>query len=425
MEVQQYLRKSFAGKQGNEKPDQGSFPSFQGVHFSWSILKTIASYGAASGVLYSIMRVLGAGKTEIIEYDQALKNLQAITGATSAQIETMSEVMQKVARETKFSGVEIGQAMVLLGQSGFSAAESVASIHAVAMLATGTLSDMTQTADLLTTTIRAYNLQAIESGRVSDIMANAINKSKLTLDKLRVAFNYVGATSSQAGLSVEETAASLMMLANNGLRASTMGTGLRQIIAKMVAPTAKVKDHLEAVGMSIDSINPGVVGFQKALMNLRAVMVDSKGIVDMSKAFEMFGLRGAQAAAVLIRSLGPTGGFHDALDTVYEVGTAAHMASIQQEGLAIKIKNMADRAKSLAVSLGDAGLAGAMKLFVDTIRFALTGILALTDTMGGKLALNIACCYRTGVRADYRFKAVGCYTSALHTAYVYHGKFSW
>ena len=353
-------------------------------------MRTIASYGAASAIIYSVTRAFSAGVSEMINYDQALKNIQAISGATTAELEIMDGVMQKVARETKFSTVEIGQAMVLLGQSGFSAAESVSSINAVAMLATGTLSDMTNTADLLTTTIRAYNLQAIEANRVSDIMANAINKSKLTLDKLRIAFNYVGATSSQAGLSVEETAASLMMLANNGLRASTMGTGLRQILAKMLAPTAKVKDVLESVGMSIDAINPGVVGFQKALMNLRAVMVDSKGIVDMSKAFEMFGLRGAQAAAVLIRSLGPTGGFQDALDNVYSVGTAAHMASIQQEGLAIKIKNMADRAKSLALAIGDAGLVGAMKLFIDTIRGALMLMLTFTDTMGGKLALNLA-----------------------------------
>ena len=355
----------------------------------WQSMRTIASYGAASAILYGITRALSSGKTEIIEYDQALKNLQAISGATAAELEIMDSVMQEVARRTKFSTVEIGQAMVLLGQSGFSAAESVSSINAVAMLATGTLSDMTNTADLLTTTIRAYNLQAIEANRVSDIMANAINKSKLTLDKLRIAFNYVGATASQAGLTLEETAASLMMLANNGLRASTMGTGLRQILAKMVAPTAKVKDVLEGVSMSVDSINPGIVGFKQALINLRSVMVDSKGLVDMSKAFEMFGLRGAQAAAVLIRSLGPTGGFHDALDTVYEVGTAAHMASIQQEGLAIKIKNMADRAKSLALAFGDAGLVGAMKLFIDTIRAALGGILAFTDTMGGKLILNL------------------------------------
>jgi TP901 family phage tail tape measure protein len=352
-------------------------------------LRTIASYGAASAIIYGVTRAFAAGKTEIVEYDQALKNLQAISGATAAEIEIMDGVMQEVARRTKFSTVEIGQAMVLLGQSGFSAAESVSSINAVAMLATGTLSDMTNTADLLTTTIRAYNLEAIEANRVSDVMANAINKSKLTLDKLRIAFNYVGATASQAGLTLEETAASLMMLANNGLRASTMGTGLRQILAKMVAPTAKVKAVLEGVSMSIDSINPGVVGFQQALTNLRTAMVDTKGIVDMSKAFEMFGLRGAQAAAVLIRSLGPTGGFHDAIDTVYEVGTAAHMASIQQEGLAIKIKNMADRAKSLAIAFGNAGIAGAMKLFVDTIRYALGAILSFTDTMGGKLVLNL------------------------------------
>ncbi len=30
-----------------------------------------------------------------------------------------------------------------------------------------------------------------EAGRVSDVMANAVNKSKLTINKLKIAFNYI------------------------------------------------------------------------------------------------------------------------------------------------------------------------------------------------------------------------------------------
>jgi len=79
---------------------------------------------------------LKAGVTEIIQYDQALRNLQAISGATDAEVAHMGETIKDVARTTKFSTVEVAEGMVLLTQAGFSAAEATAAIHAVSMLAT-------------------------------------------------------------------------------------------------------------------------------------------------------------------------------------------------------------------------------------------------------------------------------------------------
>ena len=201
--------------------------------------KVTASYGVAASAIFAVTNALKAGLTEIINYDQALKNLQAITKSTDAEVVGMGNAIKKTAGETKFSVTEVADAMVTLGQAGFSATESMQSIDAVARLATGTLTDMKVTSDILTTTIRAFGLSTVESSRVADVMANAINRSKLTIDKLRVAFNFVGAAAAQTGLSLEETAASMMLLANNGLRASTIGTGLRQVLSRLVAPNRR------------------------------------------------------------------------------------------------------------------------------------------------------------------------------------------
>lgn len=352
-------------------------------------LKDLTEYGIAATIIYKITEAFRAGAAEIINYDQALKNIQAISGATNGELEIMDGVIRRVARDTKFSAVEIGDAMVLLTQSGFDAAESISSIKAVADLATGTLSKMETTADLLTTTIRAFNLEAIESGRVSDIMATAINKSKLTIEKLRVAFNYVGAVAGEIGISVEETAASLMVLANHGLRASTMGTGLRLVLSKLMSPTKSIRDAFEENGIALADVNPQVVGFQKAMQNLQLVLMDEKGVVNMTKAFELFGLRGANAASVLSKAFGPSGEFTEALENVYRVGSSAEMAGIQAEGLGVKIKNLVDRAKAIALAFGDAGITGVLKVVIDVLRGVTEGFLVLTETVGGSFVLKL------------------------------------
>jgi TP901 family phage tail tape measure protein len=330
--------------------------------------KVTAAYGLASTAIYTLINAFKIGAQSIIDYDQALKNLQAITGATDAEVGAMGKTILDVARTTKFSSTEIADGMVLLGQAGFSASEAMDAIGATANLATGTLSSMALTTDLLTTTIRAFNLDTIESGRVADVMANAINKSKLTIDKLRISFSYIAATASMAGLSLEETAASMMVLANNGLRASTIGTGLRQVLSRLLSPNTKLREAYEAHGIALDQINPKTVGYQTALQNLAKVLYNSETkVVDVSKAFELFGLRGAQTAAILVRDYAG-GAFQTALKSVFEVGTSSAMAAKQSEGLGIQFKNLADRAKIVAVAFGGAGVSGAISIFVSILR---------------------------------------------------------
>jgi len=371
--------------------------------------KTTVAYGAASAAIYAVTSAFKSGVQAIIDYDQGLKNLQAITGATDFEVAAMGETIKQVARDTKFSTSEAADGMTLLGQAGLNAGESMTAMRDTALLATGTLSDMKTSTDLVSTTIRAFGMSATESGRIVDVMANAVNKSKLTIDKLRTAFNYVAATSSQAGLSIEETAATMMTLANNGLRASTIGTGFRQVLSKMVKPSAKLAESLASVGLKLDDINPAMVGWQGTLKSLSTILYDTDTkTVNMSKAFSLFGLRGAQAAAVVVKSF-VSGKYQDALNRVYEIGTAEEMAAKQAEGLAVKLKNLIDRAGNVAVAFGEAGAANGIRVFLDAVRGMLGALETFVGTVAGQVIVQlgaIAGSFKLATMAAKGFMAV-------------------
>jgi len=350
--------------------------------------KITAAFAAAAAAITAVTTALRVGLKEIVDYDQGLKNLQAITNSTDQEVAAMGETIKDVARTTKFSTAEVAEGMTLLGQAGFSATESIQAMQSVADLATGTLSNMQFTTDLMTTTIRAFGMSTVESTKAADIMANAINRSKLTIDKLRIAFNFVGAAAHQAGLTLEETAATMMVLANQGLRASTIGTGLRQVLSRLLAPTGKLREEFEANNIELAKVNPSIVGFRQALENLLPVIYDqADGTVDMAKAYQLFGLRGAQAAAVLASSIA-SGNYDKMLDLTYETGTAARMAAKQIEGLGLKLKNMADRARLIAVALGEAGLIGALGALLDMLKLLFTGIESFINTTFGNLLVS-------------------------------------
>lgn len=330
--------------------------------------KILASYALAGGLIYSVFGGVRAAGREIAAYDQVLKNLQAITGATDEETRAMGETIKKVATETRFSTKEIGDGMTLIGQAGFNASQSIQIIGSAAELSTGTLEKMDITVDLLTTTLAAFGLKATESSRVSDVMANAINKSKLTVDKLRVSFGYFGSLAHEAGINLEETAASMSILADHGLRASTIGTSLRQVVSRLIEPNDALR---KATGYNADSLkrlNPLTAGWSGTLKELSIVLWDNKKqVMDVGKAFEIFGLRGAQAAVLMAKAY-KSGEYAEYLESLYLVGAAHKMAVIQMEGIEMKAKNLGNTWKTLAIELSEIGSRGVMGVILDSLK---------------------------------------------------------
>lgn len=335
-------------------------------------IKSFASYATAATFIAGLVGGFNTGVTAVVEFDQALKDLQAITGATDRQVVQMGETIKDVASNTKFSATEVADGMKTLGQSGLSAKESIETIAAVSDLATGTLSDMSTSVDLVTTAMRVFDISSSESSRVADVFANAVNKSKLTIDKLRIAFNYVGPVAASAGASFEDVAASMMTLANTGMRASTIGTGLRQVLSGIVKPSKEFEQGVRDAGFVMDDFNLKTNSMKTVIERLSIVVQDSED------AFKMFGLRGATAVVALTNSTSQ--GFNKLMESVNQTGTAVRMAEKQMEGLGVRIKNMWDKTKNLSIAVGETGLAAALGFAVDAMRGLLDGLTTITES---------------------------------------------
>jgi len=343
-------------------------------------VRTVLEFRSISEALLQVKAAVIGATQSIIEYDQALKDLQAITGATDNEVAQMGVTILDVASKTKFSAAEVAEGMRVIGQSGFSASEAIQTMQAVSDLATGTLSSMATTVDLVTTAMRVFDIDASRSTEVVDVFANAVNKSKLTIDKLRTAMNFVGPIAKESGVSFQELSAAMGTLANSGIRASTIGTGLRRVFAELVDPSKKLKAAADAVGVSLRDLSPESNDLGSVLDNLRLV------IKDTGTAFDLFGKRGAASLLALTSS---SSQFDNMLDLVSRSGTAAAQAAKQMEGLGISFKNLKDKLGVLAIALGKGGIATAFKLVVDAARFVVDSFILLAGTPIGGLVTSI------------------------------------
>lgn len=335
--------------------------------------------GISEVIIMAKLAILGA-RDAIIEYDQALKDLQAITGATDSEVAQMGKTILEVASTTKFSATEVAAGMRTIGQAGFTASDAMQTMQGVSDLATGTLSDMSQVVDLVTTAMKVFNIQASESTKVVDTFANAVNRSKLTITKLRTAMNYVGPVANDANITFQEMSAAMMTLANSGLRASTIGTGLRRVFAELVAPSKKMKEAASEVGIALMDLDPTSNSLASVLGNLGIVLQDT------SVAFDLFGKRGAAAAIALTSQ---DNQYNELLATVSRTGTAAEQAAKQMEGLGVSFKNLQDKLKNLGIALGAGGIATALRVFVDLLRLVVDRLTELSETIVGKAAVSV------------------------------------
>ncbi|MDP8268261.1 MAG: phage tail tape measure protein [Candidatus Tenebribacter davisii] len=342
--------------------------------------RTVLTFRVISNAIVAFNQAMFAGRDAIIEYDQALKDLQAITGATAFEVAQMGAEILKVAATTKFSASEVAAGMRTIGQAGFSASEAVETMQAVSDLATGTLSSMGTTVDLVTTAMRIYQISAADSAIVSDVFANAVNRSKLTIDKLRTAMNYVGPIAKESGVSFKELSASMMVLANSGLRASTTGTGLRRVFAELVDPSKKLMEAARNAGIALNELDPTSNSLSSVISNLGLIVKDT-GV-----AFDIFGKRGA-AAVITLSNTGS--GFDQMLETVNRTGTAARMAAVQMEGLGVAAKNLRDRMGVLAIAVGEMGVTDAMRVLISVTKVVIESLTYLANNTFVKFTSKI------------------------------------
>ena len=273
----------------------------------------------------SAMNALSFATKEVVELDNAFRQLQAVAGVTDTQMTGLKDTVLKVAEETKFSGTQVAEAATTLAQAGFSVQEVQDSLRGVALLATATGTDLAQSVDVATSVIGVFNMRAAEMTQIAQTVTAALNQSKLTMDKLALGLQYSANIAADTGISFTELTAALAAMANSGIRSgSTMGTGFRQLVIELQDPSEKLKQRLREMGVGLDEIDiksQGFVGVMKRLQQAGFTTADalktmetrsaaafaalSKSTDDLLKMQEAFLLTNAatQANEIQMRSL--------------------------------------------------------------------------------------------------------------------------
>ena len=221
--------------------------------------------GAVSGVAGGMMMGTGmqmAGAAGIgfgvydtvktyMDFEAEMKRVQAISGASQGDFESLTAKAKEMGATTQFSATESAQALEYMAMAGWKTDEMLSGISGVMSLAAASGEDLRSVSDIVTDALTAFGLKASDSAHFADVLAQASSNANTNVGMMGYTFQYVAPIAGALKYSVEDVGVSIGLMANAGIKAEQAGTSLRAIMTRLVAPPQKAAKAMAALGLSV------------------------------------------------------------------------------------------------------------------------------------------------------------------------------
>ncbi|MBP46943.1 MAG: phage tail tape measure protein [Myxococcales bacterium] len=285
------------------------------------------------------MKGVRFGIGTIADYGAEMSQVKGITQASTQEMTNAGLVVRKLASITKFTAAETSAALAELARGGLDIQSALKTLPAVLDGAAAGNMDVKDTAQQLIGVYNVFKKQGYNAAASIDIITKASNSSATSMQDLLQAFRYTNATASLTSTSLEEVAAMMGVLADNGLQADMAGAGLRNVMLKASQTSSTFSKEMKKLGVSHDEINPKIVGVAGAMQKI----IDTKGAKDIMT--ELFQARTVTAAATLVDNMDA---YNEKLETLRNsTGEAQRMQEAMMDNLKgdwLKLKSMVSEA---------------------------------------------------------------------------------
>lgn len=344
----------------------------------------LANYSVTRGVQTAFSSAL----QNTIQYEEALAHLKTITSATDLQLASLAATIETVSNATRYSATDLTKAAAALSETGVTTNQLGVALRGVADLATATGEDFNKTVDTVTGSLGAFKISASDTVQVTNMIAQAVNSSRLTMDKLKASIETAGETASEAGVSFKEMLSATVAITNTGTASgATLGGGLRQLLIDLEKPSQKFKATLDQLGLTQEDINVKSQGLYGALKNLKDAGFTA---ADAMQAFE------ARSASAFTALSGNLAEMNDFSSTLNHTDAAVRANAEQMETLGAQYDRFKNQT-SLLVGEGFTPLLDGLKHLLDltsSAETALKNYAGVTETVGtligtGALAIGL------------------------------------
>lgn len=331
---------------------------------SGGVAGALGSIGAAAetagraltlGVTAPLMTAAGAAIQTGMQFDASMSNVYGLMSSlnlSQAQTDALRDTAREMGATTKFSASEAADAMGYMALAGWDDAQVIAGIPGVLNLAAAANMDLAKASDIVTDTMTPFGMAAERAGEAADVFAYAQANSNTTVEALGEAMKYAAPTADAFGMTLQDTAAAMGVLANAGIKGSQGGTTLNAMLRDM---KNNAKNGAIAIGKTKVALTNADGSYRSYAAIIRDIDKATSSMTASQRDAALGAIFGDESLKGILATLkqGP-----DALDAMTEGmyacgGAAEDMAATMGDNLKGDLAILESGAQDMAIALSD------------------------------------------------------------------------
>lgn len=304
-------------------------------------------FGILTGIGQKAFDTIAGGAKSLVSsvvstgmaFESSMSNVQALSGATGADFEALSEKAQEMGAKTKFSASEAADAMGYMAMAGWNAKDMLNGIEGVMNLAAASGEDLASVSDIVTDAMTAFGLAADGTTKgvanatyFADTLAATAASANTNVGLMGETFKYVGTMAGSLGYSIEDVSLAIGLMANRGLKGSMAGTSLNSVMTRLATNTSGAREAIEKLGVEFYDSS----GNARALGDVMTELRDAtKGMNNEQKTALANTVAGMEAQKGLLAILNATDNEYNSLaDSINNsTGAAQKQADVKMDNL--------------------------------------------------------------------------------------------
>ena len=341
----------------------------------FTVIKGALADLVADGIRNAISALKDFAKETIqvgMDFESSMSKVGAVSGASAEEMQQLSDKAKEMGESTIFSASQSAEAFNYMAMAGWKTEEMLNGIEGIMNLAAASGADLATTSDIVTDALTAMGYQAKDAGRLADVMAAASSNANTNVEMMGSTFQYAAPLIGALGMSMEDTAVAIGLMANAGIKGDKAGTALRSTLNRLSAPPKQCAEEMEKLGLSLTDSDGKMKSLNQVMIELRGAF---KNLSETEATAAAKHIAGAEAMSGLLAIVNASDQDFQKLTVAVNnsAGAAEKMAQTMNDNVGGQLTLLKSKIEGIMIKLFDRA-SGSMKKGIETVGKALDNV---------------------------------------------------
>ncbi len=338
----------------------------------FTVIKGALADLVADGVRNAISALKDLAKEALqvgVDFESGMSKVGAISGASAEEMQALTDKAKEMGETSVFSATQASEAFQYMAMAGWKTEDMLEGIEGIMNLAAASGSDLATTSDIVTDALTAMGYGAKDAGRLADVMAAASSNANTNVELMGSTFQYVAPLIGALGMSMEDTAVAIGLMANAGIKGDKAGTALRSTLNRLSAPPKECAEEMEKLNLSLTDSDGKMKSLQEVMIDLRGAFSNLSETEQTAAAKHIAGAEAMSGLLAIVNSSDQD--FQKLTLAVNDsAGAAKNMADTMNDNVGGQLTLLKSKIEGIMIKLFERA-SGSMKKGIETVGEAL------------------------------------------------------